>query len=124
MSEPKSEQINEQSEPSLKLYADYIKEVRGHELLSTPLGFVSYHIDGEHLHIIDVYVRPEDRASGIGFGLCEEVVEIARASGCRKILGQVDCFSLVGEQSLSAFIKMGMKILKADQDVIWLIREI
>jgi len=106
------------------LYARYLLERQEVQTLSCALGFVTFKILADHLHIIDVYVLPEARSQGVAFSLCQEVKSIGEESGCTHIFGQVDCKSKNPSGSLKAFMKMGMDILEAKNDMIYIVGRI
>lgn len=75
---------------SRNLYAEYIKERENRETIEKPWGFITYSIDGELCDIDSVYVVPEYRRSKAASTLADEVVEIAKAKGCKTLVGYVD----------------------------------
>lgn len=106
------------------LYAQYIKERQGIEIIECEEGFITYHIDSERCRIIDIFVAQEFRKKGYGMRLALQVAEIAREAKCRIVLGQVDTRALNCTDSLSAMLKMGMRVLCNDGDLIMLVRDL
>lgn len=124
MSEQNCKQPQEQLHCNDDLFFLYQKEIHGLEAFRCPVGFMTYKIDADHLHIVDVFVHPDFRNQGIAFDMGFAVQEIGRKAGCKNILGQVDCRAKAPDLSLISFIRMGMKILRAENDVIYLVKRL
>ena len=76
----------------MSLYADYIKERQNIETLECEKAFVTYEIypDLKELYLMDVYVDPKYRRTGILRGYFNKIVEIAKEANCNFIMGSVD----------------------------------
>lgn len=103
------------------MYFDYIKEREDSCTLANQHGFVIYEIDGDECYISDLYVRPESRRSGKAFELMKQVLDRATESKCKYILGAVNITSLTAPKTMMAMLRMGAKMLKCDDNLIYLI---
>lgn len=106
------------------LFLQYKKERENVESIQVDGAFITYKWLQEYCYIEDVYCVPELRDSGISHELAEKVAEIARKKGYKKLLGSVDTSTPNPEQSLRACFNNGFKILKLDNKVIWLFKEL
>jgi GNAT superfamily N-acetyltransferase len=73
----------------MKLYADYIKEKHGKQIiLIENEGFATYTIDispttgTKYIYIYDMYVAPEYRGSSTSVRIVDEIHRVAREAGC------------------------------------------
>lgn len=106
------------------LYAKYLEEKTNIEILESDYGFVTYEIQDTRCYISDVFTIKEKRLEGLMLKMCLEVGEIAKARGCDCVIGTVILSNKDSTEGLKACISMGMKLLKAENNVIYLIRDI
>lgn len=106
------------------LYAQYILEKTERKIIESDDGFITYEIDGERCYIADIFVVKEKRLQGIAMKMCLQVGEIAIAQGCKFIIGTVQVMDKESTESLNACIKMGMRLVRADNGFVYLIREL
>lgn len=100
-------------------YKNYLKEREGLETLETPHGFSLYKIQGDECYLQDIYVVPEKRKSHVATQMADAVLEIARAKGCKWLVGSVSPATNNAHASLLILISYGMKLQKADKDIIY-----
>lgn len=106
------------------MWAEYIKEREGFEVLETDHGVATYRILGEECYIKDIFVLKEHRHSGVASKIGDHITEIAIANGCKKLSGTV-VPSLNGSSgSLLGLLKYGFKLHSSTQDLIVLVKEI
>jgi GNAT superfamily N-acetyltransferase len=106
------------------IYLKYRKEREGIEYILVEGAFATFKPLKEHLYLEDLYCIPELRDSGIIHDLVNKVEDIAKKAGYKKILGSVDVSTKNAEANLVSCIKHGYKILKLDNSLIWLEKEI
>lgn len=96
----------------MSLYADYIKERLNDDIIETNDGFLTYrYIDWKGqkaVYIIDLYVIPSKRQSGLATQLANTVVEEAKAKGCTIAIGSVSTLIKTKDQSIKVLIAYGM----------------
>ena len=66
----------------MSLYADYIKEREGKNIIENNYGFATYFIKDKECFLVDVYVIKESRKHGICQRFVKELTEIAQDAGC------------------------------------------
>lgn len=74
----------------MSLYSEYLAERTGDHILELEHGYAVYRfIDKHQVYIVDIYVRPHSRKSGLAALMADSIVEEARAKGCTELLGTV-----------------------------------
>jgi GNAT superfamily N-acetyltransferase len=108
----------------MNLYAPYLKEREALDTLETPHGFALYKIQGDECYIQDIYVVPEKRKSHVATQMADAVAEIARGKGCKWLTGSVSPSANNSHASLLVLLHYGMKLQKADKDIIYFSKRI
>lgn len=106
------------------LYANYIKERLGKEVLSFRNAFITYIIDGEECYMEDIYVAPQARRKGVGTAITDEVVKRAKEAGCKYVTGSVDPTTNGATESMKALLSYGFKLTGLHGNLIVLIKPI
>lgn len=108
----------------MSLYADYIKERENKETVESELGFATYSFIKDGAYIVDIYVKPEYRKSHVASDLANQVTEIAKKKGLKKLFGSVVPSANGSTASLKALFSYGFKLVNSANDFIWLEKEI
>ena len=105
------------------MYADYMKEIYGREVITTEAGFVAYTAkDAEGTVVIhSIYVAPEGRRKGVTAHL--EGLVIAKEDPTF-LMGYVDLTSSTPERSIMGLIKSGYLITRTNGDIIYLGKQV
>lgn len=106
------------------MYTDYIKEREGLEVLETESGFIAYKIGGKECYIKDIYVLPEKRQSRVASDMADLVTSRAKEQGCEFLTGSVCPSANQAHRSLLVLLGYGMKLLKAEKDMIYFVKRI
>lgn len=108
----------------MSLFAEYKKERENKETYETEHGFATYVINGEECYIEDIYVRPEYRRFKYGTEIGNEVMRIAKEKGCKYLTGTV--YTHLGDPtaSVKSLFSFGFKVMSADKNVIYFLKEI
>ena len=106
------------------LFLKYRQEREGIEYILEKNGFATYKFLKDFCYLEDIYVTPDARKKGIAYELSQKVEFIAKKEGYTKMLGSVDISAKNPEISLMACFSDGYKILKLDNNIIWLHKEI
>lgn len=112
------------------MYADYIREREGKEILQGEHGFAIYGyncvpgVDFPHVYLQDIYVRPAQRKSGVARQLADQVAEQAKAGGFKVMLGSVDSSARGAHESLQVLIAYGMKLYASSGTGIYFVKEL
>ncbi len=103
---------------------DYLKERENKRVLETSDAFCVYQEYEEFIYIVDIYVRPEKRKSGIASELADQVCEIAKKKGFKFIVGSVDVSALGATESLKVLLAYGMRVDSILNNVIYFKKDI
>lgn len=109
----------------MSLYAEYLKSRTEDQILEADHGFATYRfLDDGSVYILDIYVRPEFRKTGLARGLADQIKEIARLKGCLKMVGSVVPSAKGSTESLSVLIAYGMRLDSSTNNFILFSKEI
>jgi len=103
----------------MSLYASYLKERTSDNIVELPEGFATYRLlNTNQCYIIDIYVLPEYRKSGIASHLADTIVAMAKTQGCTELLGTVVPSTNSSTTSLKVLLAYGMSLHSADSNLI------
>ena len=104
----------------MSLYAEYIKERLGDEIIEDEYGFATYRFlnDGKTVYIVDLYVVPEERRSHVAAVMADRICKIAKEKGATEMLGTVSPSANTATESLKVLLAYGMKLLNASEQMI------
>lgn len=74
----------------MNLYAAYLKEREGLEILELDHGFATYKLRPDGCYIQDIYVIPAFRKEGIASLIADEISRIAKQAGHHVLIGSID----------------------------------
>lgn len=100
------------------LYAQYIREREGFEIIESEDYFVIYKIRNNELFIAHMYVKPKLRKHGLAGIMTRELKKIAKLHNCKGIVGTIDLSVGDPSNTLHAALKIGFKVYKAIDDII------
>lgn len=102
------------------LYARYLRERTQDEIIETDKGFATYRYLNEQktVYIVDIYVLPDLRKSGIASELANFIVEIAKVKGAKELIGTVTPSAKNSADSIRVLLGYGMTLLSASNDMI------
>lgn len=108
----------------MSLYANYVKEREGKEILESEHGFATYQIAGPECYIKDIYIVPEMRTSGLAGKMADEIAVIAKEKGCKFLSGSVCPTANESTTSLRVLLSYGFKLAKSEVNLIWMVKEL
>lgn len=94
----------------MSLYREYIKEREKKEIIESNDAFITFKILNEICYIVDIYVRPDKRKSGVAKELADRVCVVAVENGCKHLLGSVDVNADGATDSLKVLLAYGMDL--------------
>ncbi len=111
---------------SMSLYAEYVKERGIDEILETSQGFATYRYlnDGATVYIVDIYVMPEFRKTGVAAHLANCIALEAVGKGCTEMLGTVAPIAKGSTESLRVLLAYGMELQSISDGLIVFRKEI
>lgn len=108
----------------MSLYANYVKELCGKEVLENENGFVVFFPFNDGLYIQDIYVVPAFREKNYASSLADQVAEIAISRGLKKLYGSVKPSNNNSTISLKVLLAYGFKLDSSVVDGIALVKEL
>ncbi len=101
------------------MYAEYVKERTGDDVIETEKGFATYRfMEPKTVYLIDIYVKPEFRIKGVASDIADMVMELAKIQGCTKMIGSVVPSANNSTISLRALLGYGMTLKSCTNDFI------
>lgn len=98
------------------LYAKYIKEREGTDVLESEFGFITYRITGAECFIVDMHVDQAARKTGQGRALLEQLSEIAKE--CHFLTANIWLKKKGSQVSLRGALACGFEVRNANADVL------
>ena len=110
----------------MSLYGSYIKERENKKIVEDDKGFATYYAtnNNEYMYIEDLYVKPEFRNQKIASSYADEIANIAREKGIKKLLGSVNLLTNKPDSSLKTLFGYGFKLKECVGQMIYLEKEI
>lgn len=108
----------------MTLYAQYILEREGKEIIETDKGFATYSFNNGECYLQDIYVVPEFRKMGIMRQITEQVINKAKEKGCTYILGSVAVNAKNSSHSLRTLLNYDYKLYVVNSSMIFLKKDI
>lgn len=108
----------------MSLFADYRKEREGVDTIEHEHGFVSYKLFSDECYIIDIYVRPDFRKTGLASVLADKVKDIAKEHKCKILTGSVDTRLQSATTSAKVLLSYGFRFLRNDGPMSYFVQEV
>lgn len=109
----------------MSMYAEYIHEKTNNLIMETEKGFATYkYLDEQTVYILDIYVLPELRRTNAASTIGDNIVEIAKAKGCNRLLGSIVPSNKGSTESLKFLLAYGFRIESASNDFVVFKKEI
>lgn len=103
---------------SKTLYANYINEREGFQILETQFSFICYKIKNNECFISHCYTSNDHRQSRSMSRLLLDLIDIASQSGCDRITASIDLRDRNASFTLLAALKFGFKVTLADSGIL------
>lgn len=101
------------------LYAHYMKEREGAEVLEKPWGFATYKVSTDHIYLVDLYIIPSERKSGKGQELELEVANIGRTLGLKTMYGSISPSTAGAADMERIMLHLGYRLDSCGPDIIY-----
>ena len=108
----------------MSLYAEYLQEMEGADVLELENGFIAYSFSNGECFIHDIFVRKSARNTNCFRRLGDTVLELAKERKCKSIKCEVWTDSRNPTLSLHAVLSYGFKVVKATENRIHLVKEL
>lgn len=106
------------------LYAKYIKDREGLEILEDELSFIIYKISGEECFIRNMCIENNARGSGKCREIIDRLSEIAGKAKCKYVSANIDLKDPGHDHTLLASLHLGFRTVRANDDVLLIIKEL
>jgi hypothetical protein len=100
------------------LYAQYLFEREGFECVEELYGFATFKVTGDECYLRDIFVIPSMRKQRGASNLCDQVRDIAKARGCKFVVGSVAPSARGSNESIKAILAYGFQLFSSQQDFI------
>jgi hypothetical protein len=106
------------------LYAKYIQEREGAEIIESEHGFISYKFLGDQCLVLDMFVEKSSRGNGHFKGLFSELEQKAKNAFCVQVCGRIFLADKNHKTTLFAVLSIGCEIARADGDCFYIIKKL
>lgn len=111
-------------ELNLSLYAKYVIEREGKEIIESEVGFATYYFLDDNCYIQNIFVEKDYRKIGEASRLAQEIEKIAKSKGCKKLYGTV-CPSANGStESIKVLLAYGFKLDSSINNLIAFVKDL
>ena len=105
----------------MELFATYLKEREGSELVHDEKGFATYKKHGQNnIYVVDVYVRPEFRKKRVASGYLNMIADI---TSCENLITSCDENANNWKESEKAILGYGFELKTRENTMRWYIKE-
>lgn len=108
----------------MSLYAEYIKEVYGKNMIETDELFIIWTINGEILYLEDMYIKPELRNKGLGQNALAWIISVARENGCKEILISLMESCKFKNENMQIYLHVGFELHSFKDQIIYLKKKV
>lgn len=106
------------------LFGQYIKERTNREIIENHIGFATYVVEKDSIYIEDVFVIPSYRKSRVASDFVNQIAQIAKDKGIKKLYTSVVPTANGSTISLVACVKYGFKLDSSANNFILFVKEI
>ncbi len=94
----------------MELFAQYISERLDQGIVDIPgQGFATFQITGFECYIVDIFVIPELRKTGLAKQMADKITQIAKEKGCTTLKGTVQTNTNNSKTSEAVLLAYGMR---------------
>ena len=108
----------------MSLYADYMSEVYGKNVIENESSIVVWTMKDDIFYLEDIYIKPDLRDQGLGKKFMELIVQIAKNNGCTKLLGSITLLNKYRDENMMKFLKYGFSLHSLSDNIIYMIKDI
>ena len=112
----------------MSLYGNYLKEREGKSIIESEKGFATYCFsligDAKVCYIEDIYVESSERHVGEASRMADQIAELAKAQGCKALVGSVCPTANFSTASMKVLLSYGFQLWKAETNMVWFSKEI
>lgn len=104
-----------------EMFQTYLEEEEGLKVLVTPMGFVTYRIEGKECLVPMIYIKPEYREMGEAKKLGRIIAQKALEAGCTHLSCTCDGWGNAKDlvtRKMKSLLNFGFEIVKINEDQI------
>lgn len=98
----------------MSLYADYIKEREGREVIENSIGFVAFKIIDNECYLADMYIVPDSRRGLAVKHFIDQLAKEASGRGCEYITARLHDNDPNRNRTLRAALKLDFNIFRSE----------
>lgn len=121
---PYNNSMKAQEANFVSLYAQYVLERQGKQILEHAQGFATYSFIDNAVYIEDIFVQKEYRQTGLAAHMADLICEIAKEKGYKKLFGSVVPSANGSTDSLKVLLAYGFKLDSSANNFIAFSKEI
>ena len=108
----------------MSLYGSYLKERENKEIVESDQGFATYTYLNDGVYIEDIYVHPDHRQSHIASTFADQIANIAKEKGFKKMYGSVVPSTNHSTESVKVLFAYGFRLYSSEKNFILFVKEI
>lgn len=102
----------------MSLYAEYLKELSGKEVIEDERGFAVYSFHSGGCYIEDIYVKHECRKSNVASLMADQITKVAKEKGYNTLFGTVNLNANNPTISLKVLLGYGFELHSISNNLI------
>lgn len=108
----------------MSLYGQYIKERENKDIVEDDYGYATYFFINDGVYIQDIYVHPDHRHSNIASKYADEIANLAKQKGYKKMYGSVVPSMSHSTSSLKVLLSYGFRLESSERNAIIMVKDI
>lgn len=116
--------VIEAFEQPMSLFGDYIKQREGKDIIESDKGFATYSVVKDGIYIEDIFVSADHRHSGEAARMADQIADIAREKGLKRLYGSVSPSANNSTASLKVLLAYGFKLNSSTNNFIWMEKDL
>lgn len=102
----------------MSLYAQFVREMAGGEVIETDAGFISYLIEGEVCRFQELFVKADARGTGLHKSLWNAMIATCKQRDVKRVVWVVDTKQLNPTPRLIMYLRWGARVKDAQNNCI------
>lgn len=109
----------------MSLYGSYLKEKTNVHIVEDEKGFATYrYTEDGAVYIIDIYVTPDYRHSGVASEMADKIGTIAKRNGISRMYGSINLETKQCTDSLKVLLAYGFQLHSSSANFLLLSKEL
>lgn len=106
------------------LYLKYVQERAEAEIIENEHGFIVYRVFNSECFIMEMYIAPESRGSGLCRSLINQLTSIVSDRGCSIITANIHLEDKGASKTLMSALKLEFRVAAANGGILLIAKEI